>query len=999
MDERKPPIKLPVLGASTSENRRSSGEGVPSESSAEDGVSRRRFLALFGASAALATGAGCGPAKGRAAIVPYTKKQEEIVPGIADFYASTFQEGEVAYPVLVKAREGRPIHVEGNDEHPIYKGKTSFRATADLLGLYDSDRLRGPQSSGRPCTWKEGIEQLARGLKEATGKGIALVTPALLSPSRKTVLARLGEALPGLRHVQWEPATDHTGRQAEQDVFGEIRLPRYAFDKAQVILSLEADFLGTLGDTVSAIVGFASQRSPENSAGAINRLYVLEGGMSLTGAKADVRLPIRPSALARIAFGLVRAVHLKGGRPLPVGLELSALEAFALDRLPEARPVATQLEALVKDLCAAGDKALVLAGPAASAEAHAACHILNRMLGAEGSTVLSEQSVAAPALAAPGEFKKLIEDMAAGRIAAVLFWDVNPAYDFASSDDSDGAWKAATSKVPLRVRLGMLPDETAASCNLVLPVNHWLESWNDFETSREVLTLQQPIVAPLYDTLQGEDILLRVLAELSRPLGATYLDFLKQRWQDEVQPSGSPIAFARFWNACLHDGLFRRKGQPLAVRNLKGEACARAAASAAKIPTGNFELVLDTDPRLYDGRYANNGWLQELPAPMTKTAWGNPLSMSPADADRLHLKNGDLVSLGKGTPLPILRQVGQADGVLRLTLGHGRWQGSVASGVGARAWTFAPEAGVRVVMVAAVGPTGGKQELALAQDHDTKDGRDIARVWSMAEFARKPQHELEREELPTMYDKHEQKGPRWGMAIDLSSCVGCGGCVVACQSENNIPVVGPEQVRKGRAMHWIRIDRYYDGEETSTGSPSVVHEPMLCQHCDNAPCETVCPVQATNHGEDGINQMAYNRCVGTRYCANNCPYKVRRFNYLDFTSETPESMQLAYNPEVTVRPRGVMEKCTFCVQRIRNATHVAKREGRDLHDKDVVPACGAACPASAIVFGDIADPNSEVSKLSRNNRGFHVLEELGTKPAITYLAALKNPSGKMRGEG
>ena len=529
MDERKPPIKLPVLGASTSENRRSSGEGVPSESSAEDGVSRRRFLALFGASAALATGAGCGPAKGRAAIVPYTKKQEEIVPGIADFYASTFQEGEVAYPVLVKAREGRPIHVEGNDEHPIYKGKTSFRATADLLGLYDSDRLRGPQSSGRPCTWKEGIEQLARGLKEATGKGIALVTPALLSPSRKTVLARLGEALPGLRHVQWEPATDHAGRQAEQDVFGEIRLPRYAFDKAQVILSLEADFLGTLGDTVSAIVGFASQRSPENSAGAINRLYVLEGGMSLTGAKADVRLPIRPSALARIAFGLVRAVHLKGGRPLPVGLELSALEAFALDRLPEARPVATQLEALVKDLCTAGDKALVLAGPAASAEAHAACHILNRMLGAEGSTVLSEQSVAAPALAAPGEFKKLIEDMAAGRIAAVLFWDVNPAYDFASSDDSDGAWKAATSKVPLRVRLGMLPDETAASCNLVLPVNHWLESWNDFETSREVLTLQQPIVAPLYDTLQGEDIILRVLAELGRPLGATYLDFLKQR--------------------------------------------------------------------------------------------------------------------------------------------------------------------------------------------------------------------------------------------------------------------------------------------------------------------------------------------------------------------------------------------------------------------------------------------------------------------------------------
>jgi molybdopterin-containing oxidoreductase family iron-sulfur binding subunit len=987
MDERKPPIKLPVLGASN-------------ESSPEDGVSRRRFLALFSASAALATGAGCGPAKGRAAIVPYTKKQEEIVPGIADYYASAFQEGEVAYPVLVKAREGRPIHVEGNDEHPLYKGKTSFRATADLLGLYDPDRLRGPQSNGRPCTWKEAIDQLARGLKDAPSKSIALVMPALLSPSRKALLARLVEALPGMRQVRWEPAADHAGRQAEQDVFGEIRLPRYAFDKADVILSLEADFLGTLGDTVSAIAGFAGMRRPASFAGGMNRLYVLEGGMSLTGAKADVRLPMRPSALARIAFGLVRAIHLKGGRPLPAGLEPSALEIFALDRVPEAKPFSAQLEALVKDLCAAGDKALVLAGPAASAEAHAACLILNSMLGAQGSTVLSEQSVAAPALALPGEFKKLVEDMAAGRIAAVLFWDVNPAYDFASSDDGDGAWKAAVSKVPLRVRLGMLPDETATSCNLVLPVNHWLESWNDFETSREALTLQQPIVTPLYDTLQGEDVLLRCLAELGRPQGTTYLDFLKKRWQDEVQPKGSPIAFARFWNASLHDGLFRRKGEPLAVRNLNGKACARAAASAAKVTTGKFELVLDTDPRLYDGRYANNGWLQELPDPITKTSWGNPLSMSLADADRLHLKNGDLVTLGKGTPLPILRQPGQADGVLRLFLGHGRWQGSVASGVGARAWTFALETGVRVVTIASVGPTGGNRELALSQGYDTKDGRDIARVWSLAEFAKKPQHDLEREELPSMYDKHEQQGPRWGMAIDLSSCVGCGGCVVACQSENNIPVVGPEQVRKGRAMHWIRIDRYYDGEEgSSSTSPSVVHEPILCQHCDNAPCETVCPVQATNHGPDGINQMAYNRCVGTRYCANNCPYKVRRFNFLDFTSETPASMQLAYNPEVTVRPRGVMEKCTFCVQRIRNATHVAKREGRELRDKDVVPACGAACPASAIVFGDIADPNSEVSKLSRNNRSFHVLEELGTKPAITYLASLKNPSGRVGVDG
>ena len=976
MAERRPPVKLPVLAPG-----------------GEDGVSRRRFLALFGASAALATGTGCKPAKDRAAIVPYTKKQEEIVPGVADYYASTFQEGEVAYSVLVKAREGRPIHVEGNDEHPLYKGKTSFRATADLLGLYDPDRLRGPLSNGRPCTWKEAVAELARGLKAAPDKGIVLVTPAVLSPSRKALLARLGEVLPGLRHVQWEPAADHQGRQAEQALFGDIRLPRYAFDEAQVILALEADFLGTLGDTVSAIAGCASMRRPASFAGAMNRLYVLEGGMSLTGAKADVRLPIRPSALARIAFALLRAVHLKGGRPLPAGLELSALDAFAIERLPEAKAFSAQLDALVKDLCAAGDKALVLAGPAASADAHAACHILNHMLGAEGKTVLSDRSAIAPALASPDELKKLIDEMASGRIAAALFWDVNPAYDMGSTDDDadHGVWRAAMTRVPLRVRLGLLPDETAASCNLVLPVNHWLERWNDFETSREALTLQQPVVAPLYDTLAGEDILLRCLAELGHPLAKTYLDFLKQRWQDEVQPKPSPIAFARFWNACLHDGLFMRKTEPLPARSLDGEACARAAVSATKAVPGTYTLVLDTDPRLYDGRYANNGWLQELSDPVTKVSWGNPLSMSPADADRLHLENGDLVTLGKGSPLPILRQPGQAEGVLRLTLGHGRWQGSVASGVGVHAWAYAPEAGLRVMAVATVTPTGGHQKFALSQDHDTKDGRDIARLWSMAEYARKPQHALEREELPSLYDRQEQKGPRWGMAIDLASCVGCGACVVACQSENNIPVVGPEQVRKGRAMHWMRVDRYYEGD---MAAPSVVHQPMLCQHCDNAPCETVCPVQATNHGPDGINQMAYNRCVGTRYCANNCPYKVRRFNFLDFTSETPESMQLAFNPEVTVRPRGVMEKCTFCVQRIRNAEQVAKREVRELRDRDVVPACGAACPASAIVFGNLNDPQSEVAKLSHSNRGFHVLEELGTKPAVTYLAALKNPSGR-----
>jgi Fe-S-cluster-containing dehydrogenase component len=966
MDEH--PHRLPVL----------------TDAAEDDGLSRRRFLALVGASAAVATGAGCKLTRHREAVVPYTRKQEEIVPGVADHYASTFAEGEVAYPVLVKTREGRPIHIEGNDEHPLYRGKTQARASADLLGLYDPDRLRAPSIEGRPATWDQAIRRLVGDLQNATAKdqGILLMTPAVLSPSRGALLARWREALPGLQHIEWEPAAEHAGRQAARELFGEVGLVQYRFDRARVILSLEADFLGTHGDTVAAIGGFASMRRPEPPA-SMNRLYVLEGGMSLTGSKADVRMAVRPSALARIAFALVREVHLKGGRPLPAGLALSALDPFALQQLPEAKPLLPRLHQLVQDLCAAGDKSLVLAGPVASSEAHAACAILNNMLGGEGSTVLGG-NVAAPALATPEDLKKLVDDMSAGKFACALFWDVNPAYDYPDRS----AWASALNKVPLRVRMGLVPDETAELANMVLPINHWLESWNDFQTSQDVITLQQPVVAPLYDTLQGEDIFVRCLAGMGRPLAASYLDWLKQRWRDEVQPKDSPVPFAVFWNASLHDGLVRRPVQPVSGRRLDAAACTRAAERAARPQSSKLELALDLDARLYDGRYANNGWLQELPDPVTKVSWGNPLLMAIADADRLGLKDGDMVSLGKGAPLPIVRQRGQAEGVLRLALGHGRWQGSVASAIGTRAWDLATPVSGRLLPIENLRPTGVHQELALAQSHDTQHGRDLARQWSLTEFAHKRQHPLESEELPSLYPKHEQKGPRWGMAIDLSACVGCEGCMVACQSENNVPVVGPEQVRKGRAMHWIRIDRYYEGAPTS---PAVVYQPMLCQQCGNAPCETVCPVNATNQSPDGLNQMAYNRCVGTRYCANNCPYKVRRFNFLDFTGTTPESMQLAFNPEVTVRPRGVMEKCTFCVQRIRNAEQVARREGRPLREGDVVPACAAACPSQAIVFGDINNPDSAVSKIARSHRSFRVLEELNTQPALTYLAALKNP--------
>src|SRR5450631_153334 len=978
-NEGKSPVKLPILGSTAAPP--------------DDGVSRRRFLALFGASAAVATGAGCKMAKSRSTVVPYTKKQEEVVPGIADYYASTFQEGEQVYPVLVKAREGRPILVEGNDEHPLYQGKTHFHAMADLLGLYDPDRIRSPMLNGRSCAWKEAIAELGRGLKSAGGKQVLLMTPAVLSPTRQALLTKVAQAIPGLRHVSWEPAADHVGRQVQKQLYGDIRRPRYAFDKAKVIVSFAADFLGTDGDTVSASRQFAAPRRPKEPGEEMSRLYALEGGLSLTGTKADVRMAVRPSSLGRLALGIARAVHQKKGGALPAGMDAAMLDAYALDRLPEAKPIAAKLDALVSDLCAAGDKALVLAGPSAPAEAHAACHLLHQLLGAHGSTVLDKEALPAAPLASPDELKTIVDDLAAGKFAVAMFWDVNPAYDGVGMAAADGksAWNTALSKTSLRVRMGLLPDETAAGCNLVLPANHWLESWNDFDTTADTLTLQQPVVEPLYDSLAGEDILLRLLVELGHNVARSFHELVQGRWENEVQPKDSPIPFAQSWNACLHDGVLRRNPTAMPARTLDGKALTALVAGASNPKSAAFELVLTTDARLYDGRYANNGWLQEMPDPVTKIAWLNPLGISMADADRLGVKNGDLVRIGNGPAVPIIAQPGQAEGVLALSIGHGRWQGSVASAIGTRAWDFAGKTGERLIAVAAVQPTGGHIELPATQGHDMQAGRDIARRWTLADYARKAERGETHEELPTLYEPHEHKGARWGMAIDLSACVGCGACVIGCQSENNVPVVGPEQVAKGRAMHWIRVDRYYDGE---AADPQVVHEPMLCQHCDDAPCETVCPVNATTHAADGINQMAYNRCVGTRYCANNCPYKVRRFNFLDFTSETPESLQLAFNPEVTVRPRGVMEKCTFCVQRIRNAEQVAKRESRGLRDRDVVTACQSACPASAIVFGDLNDPKSEASKLSRSNRGYRVLEELGTKPAITYLASPRNPPGR-----
>ncbi|MFH2202254.1 MAG: 4Fe-4S dicluster domain-containing protein [Elusimicrobiota bacterium] len=897
-------------------------------------ISRTRFLGLMGAYAAFAS--GCSRTD-RGRIVARPKPSAgSSVPGVAEWFASTFQEGELAYSVLVKAREGRPIHVQGNDKHPRMRGRTALRAVADVLRLYDPDRLRGPMVDHKEAAWDQSLKHVKEALENAakSGRKILLLTDAVLSPARAELIERLRRKYRGLRHVAWEPASPG-GAQS--------MLPRLRLDRADIIVSFDADFLNARWP--DAITDFSARRRPE-AKGGMNRLYVLEGGLSVTGSNADHRIPLRPSQAAAAIEQLAGLMRGKG-KAQPHGL--------------------TQI---AQDLGRAGKRAIVIAGPELPAEAHAACRRLNDLLGAVGYTVEYPAFPKGMGFATLAEAEREIHGMAGGEYGAAIFWRTNPLYAFPDSALMRKAMKATAFKAAL----GLHEDETAHECEVVLPESHWLEAWGDYETDG-ALSLQQPVVEPLYDTRQGEDVLLDLLGAKE-----DFRTYLEKRWKRVVYSKSSPVPFDRFWQASLHEGF-------VAQRHGRRRPASRPVPSVPR-SSGGFELLLKPGTAVYDGRYANSGWLQELPDPVSKKTWGNVAALSPTDAKRLGVKDGDLVQLDSGgaqATLPALVQKGQVPGLVAAELGYGRRTGTIGAAVGANLFPLLGQGGgVKITR------TGARQELALTQREHGAHGRDIVRRMTLDEHRHGGGHHA-KHELHTLNEPAEYAGSKWAMAIDLSACVGCGACVVACQAENNIPNVGPEEVRKGREMHWMRIDRYYEG---SDNAPKVAHQPMLCQHCDDAPCETVCPVNATNHSPDGLNQMVYNRCVGTRYCANNCPYKVRRFNFFDFTSAKKEPESMVYNPEVTLRPRGVMEKCTFCVQRIQDVKQRAR--GRDIRDGEVQPACAAACPAKAIVFGDANDKNSAVAKLAHDKRGYKVLEELGARPSVTYLAKIENPKAGTR---
>jgi molybdopterin-containing oxidoreductase family iron-sulfur binding subunit len=940
--------------------------GMPPQS----GFSRRDFLGLVSAATALAATVACDR-KGQGTVVPYTKRPVEIVPGVANYYASATHEGRRVYPVLVKTREGRPIHLTGNDEHPGVKGKTSPRTMADVLRLYDPDRLRAPKVDGRTVNWATAETRLHEALKaaKAAGKPVLLISGAVASPSRKALLADLKSALPSLDHLAFEPAAGDATEEAAKASYGqsvEIQ-PRLA--RAKVILSLGADFLN--GDDPEALSAWGAKRRLKDAHETINRLWVLEGPLTLTGTNADQRVPVSPSRLATVAFALAKELAANG-MALPAGTDLSAISAG----IPAGVEIPTKTWLnLVKDLQHAGRNAVVLCGAQMPAEAHQAAHLLNAMLGSEAVAVHGAEP-----LATVKDLEAAAKGMADGRYAAALFWDVNPAYTFPKT----AAWKDAVAKVPLRAWIGQVEDETSAQCQVLLPENHWLESWGDFSTPGAAV-LQQPTIGALYDTRQGEEVLLGIWKALGIAVPESYHAYLQARWQKAL-PLGTSFEQA------LHDGLVKTEDK-VAPPAFKGASVAPAVKRALAAKVSGFELVLSPGFATHDGRHANNSWLQETPDPITKMTWDNPVSVSVQDAKALGIQEGDFVSLsleGVTLRLPAVLQPGQAKGVITLALGYGRSTGGVAKGVGVNAFPFMglDPSSANVRSGASLAKASGKKELSRTQSHHRMEGRDIVRSLTMDEFEHHPQGHHHQPEIVSLYEEQKFPDHKWGMVIDLAACTGCSACVVACQSENNVPVVGPEQVARGREMHWIRIDRYYEGE---LENPKVVHQPMLCQHCDNAPCENVCPVNATNHSPDGLNQMAYNRCVGTRYCANNCPYKVRRFNFLEYTAYKTEPETLANNPEVTVRPRGVMEKCSFCVQRINDVKIRAKGDGRAILDGEITTACMAGCPADAIVFGDLKDPKSKVAQLVAASRAYRVLEEVGAKPAITYLADLKNP--------
>ncbi len=978
-------------------------------------VTRRRFLALMGASAAFAA-AGCNNYQDKGVIYPYNQKPEEVILGLPNYYASTCTGCTSACGILVKTREGRPIKVDGNPDHPVNKGKICTKGQASVMNLYSPERLKEPMMNKAQANWADVHKKITEALVSASGSGkeIALVTHTILSPTLKKLIDEFKITYPTTKVYSYEVFSDSARVNAWQKSYGKRSMPVLQLDKAKIILALESDFLGNDSNMLEYTRMFTRNRDVMGK-NEFNRLYAVEGAVTNTGMNADYRLRLKTDAVEELVMCLLN--ELAGKKKLSAfAMDSRVTSVFSSNDLKQfaAKYKLDEkvLNHIVEDFAKNQGESIVIGGDKLPESTHIAINLLNEVIGGNKLYSTEADNTELMPLSTPQEMENLVSDLAGGRVGAVIHFDTNPVYNLSP----EYKYEEAVKKAPVIITLAEQVSETTEISNYVLPVHNQLESWNDFKTRTGFYSMQQPIIAPLYNTRQKEALLLS-WKDNKEATETTYKDYLQANWEKGIYPvMGAAAPFKKFWNSILHDGVVFLNEKPEAAG---GAFSVDAFASSPKMKASNdFVILLQNNNNVGDGRFAFNGWLQELPNPVTKIVWDNYAAISVQSASELGVNTNDTVDITIGSrkqTFPVFIQPGMADKTIEISLGYGRTAaGAIGTGIGVNANMLiakAPALNERFYNNASVAAAGGKYELVSTQEHfpidsdpllkDIQFRRGIIRQGTVEEYIKNPKFLKEEEghldmapiNTPPVYDRPGFTGYKWGMAIDLNKCTGCGACVTACSVENNIPIVGKDQVKANREMMWMRIDRYYYG---SPDAPSANFQPMLCQHCDYAPCENVCPVAATTHSDDGLNGMAYNRCVGTRYCSNNCPYKVRRFNYFDYRDRVADSiqyaepMELMANPEVTVRSRGVMEKCTFCVQRIMKERQDAIAEQRGVIGSNVKTACQDACPAYAIEFGNVNDKESTIAKYREHSLGYSVLEEIKVLPNVTYMAKLRN---------
>ena len=915
-------------------------------------MSRRRFLQLMAASLALSGLSACSR-QPQEKIVPYVRRPEEIIPGKPLYYATTFSHRGYGKGVLVRTEMGRPIKIEGNPDHPASLGATDVFMQASILGLYDPDRSQTIRQGNDISTWDaftQFVESRIQAHEQDQGAGLFLLTGKSTSPALGDQLVRLQKRFPKLNWCSYEPAAPIRA----QSISGNDAEPLYDLSKADIIVALDADFL--FEGPANLILTKAFSKKRRDPAADYNRLYVVESAPSITGAKADVRWQRKPSQVIAFAQQLAAAI-LQG----------------AAGGSPETGQLANELQQY-------RGRSVIIAGDYQPEIVHALAFQLNQALGNVGKTVTYQEGPRPPAPTI--QLPDFIAALKQGAATTLFVAGANPIYDLPPAL----GFSDALARVPHAIHLGLYDDETGSRCHWHVPESHYLEAWGDVLAIDGTPSLIQPLIEPLYPDVTSLMEVISLFVDLPPKKG---YDIVHDFWQRNLA-AGSPSA----WDHSLNKGVVVGMSSP--VLPPAPVVSVRDAPTTDLPNSSDLEILFRPDSAVDDGRFANNAWLQELPRPLTKLTWDNVAMVSLNTAKSIGVTTGDVIRLesaGQSVDAPVWIQPGQADGCVSVTLGYGRSQvGEVANGVGFNAGCLRSSVGAWSQALTGAQATGARHELASTQHHFSMEGRDLIQLETLAEYKTDPRKAQENKPDPSpeenLYPRFEYKNYAWAMSIDLNTCVGCNACVVACQSENNIPVVGKDQVIKGREMHWLRVDRYFEGEPEN---PAMHFQPVACMQCEDAPCEVVCPVGATVHTSEGLNDMVYNRCVGTRYCSNNCPYKVRRFNFLEYSDATHPTLALQKNPDVTVRSRGVMEKCTYCVQRIESARIDAQKEMRPIRDGEIVTACQAACPADAIVFGNINDPASRVSVLKALPRNYGLLADLNTHPRTTYLAKVTNP--------